>query len=183
MLGLMPNTPTMSKPAQHAGTTQGEFDAYNHTVKNRHSKLTKKSTFDKDIEDEATDTKVDFYGHRAEQAQPQSEKKAIDKNDFDLGQNTKMVLDFTGDNHDQEENKHRKINNSGSKPKSTSPLQNNFGQQKGATSRNPMQQNKFFATSQTTTEGPPSKINSMKASPSPKSLFEKKQSVGADVYR
>ena len=51
-----------------------------------------------------------------------SDKKKIDKNDFDLGQNTKMVLDFTGETHDRSDSKKRKINNSGSKPKSTSPL-------------------------------------------------------------
>ena len=144
-LGLMPNAPSMNKPTQHAGSSnQGEFDAYNHNVKNRNSKLTRKNTFDTEDEpfdQHKQDQKVDFYKNSNPEPANQPPAESIDKNDFDLGQNTKMVLDFTnGDSgSEQQEAKAKKIANSGSKPKSTSPLQNNFQQLKGATSRNPIQ--------------------------------------------
>lgn len=93
-----------------------------------------------------------------------------------------MVLDFTADsNQEQQDQRHKKINSSGSKPKSTSPLQN-FQQVKGATSRNPMQTNNFFNTAAQVSDQKPTKINSMKTSPSPKSLFDKKNSVSSEPY-
>lgn len=66
--GLMPTTPAMNKPAQHQGTiatTQGEFDTYNHTVKNRNSKLARNNTWE--VEEEVIEVKqepagkIEFY--------------------------------------------------------------------------------------------------------------------------
>lgn len=61
--GLMPTTPTMSKPAQHQGT-QGEFDAYNHNVKNRVSKLARNNTWETEeevLELKQEANKIEFY--------------------------------------------------------------------------------------------------------------------------
>jgi hypothetical protein len=81
----MPTTPTMNKPAQHQGTTantQGEFDAYNHNVKNRNSKLARRNTWEAEEEGfevkQEIPGKVDFYTKPVEQT-------PLDQNDFDLG--------------------------------------------------------------------------------------------------
>lgn len=85
---LMPSTPTMNKPAPVVvGDSQSEYDMYNNNIKNRNSKLNKGSAYERDIDEdniEVKDTKIDFYA-----------QNQVENNDINLGQNTKMVLDFS----------------------------------------------------------------------------------------
>ena len=61
-------------------------------MQNRNSKLNKAKHKENEIDEESIDSQqfaIDFY------KKPEETKKEVNKNDYNLGKNTKMVLDFS----------------------------------------------------------------------------------------
>lgn len=105
----MSNTPTLNKPFTHA-VVKNEDDGFKQNYKNRNLRKMQTHEFEDEGIDKA-EIKIDFYklpGKNNNQEPPVSSNAQIDNNDFNLGQNTKMVIDFTNELPPEESKQHSK---------------------------------------------------------------------------
>ena len=106
---------------------------------------------DEESKSEVKEKGIDFYGNQKKQIQRTNSQMKIDQNDYNLGKNTKMVLDFTSQEmsvENKEETKQyssSKAHPSISKHQSNSPVPN-FQSMKPTHSRVPAKQNNFMSS-------------------------------------
>lgn len=83
---------------------------------------------DEDSKSDMKEKGIDFYGNQKKQIQRTNSQMKIDQNDYNLGKNTKMVLDFTsqeiGEKEDAKQYSSSKANPSSMKHQSNSPVPN-----------------------------------------------------------